>query len=332
MKARTLASVFLWLSSMLAGGCSVLGPGYMGPIQPPAKEIPVLVNDIRALQYGDEILVAFSISDRTTEGLPLKSLRSVDLYAGPNGPDASDPNGWSKSATHYSVPATMPGPFQHRIPAQPWLGKELVLRVRSTGPKGKVSLWSLPYTLGVIMPPARPSDLMAESRKDGVHLTWHGSGPKYRVLRSAGTEAPAPIADTDKPEYIDESVQFGMSYQYMVLAFADDQHQSATSEPFKTPTLADIFPPEAPTGVTATAGVNSIELEWDLNTEADFKGYNVFRSVDGGPYEKVASLITAATYHDMDVQAGKTYRYQISAVDLLNNESQRSAPVQAALQ
>ena len=78
--------------------------------------------------------------------------------------------------------------------------------------------------------------------------------------------------------------------------------------------------------------MNAIELQWDLNTEADFKGYNVFRSVDNGPYVKVASLITAATYHDTDVQPGKVYRYQVSAVDLLNNESDRCAPKSATLQ
>ena len=41
---------------------------------------------------------------------------------------------------------------------------------------------------------------------------------------------------------------------------------------------------------------------------------------------KVAFLITAATYHDTDVQPGKTYRYQVSAVDLLDNVSGRCPP------
>ena len=77
--------------------------------------------------------------------------------------------------------------------------------------------------------------------------------------------------------------------------------------------------------MTATPGVNAIELAWDRNTESDFKGYNVFRSVEGGPFEKIASLIEAPTYSDHQVEVGKKYRYAVSAVDLTGNESQRSA-------
>ena len=210
----------------------------------------------------------------------------------------------------------------------------MVLRVRSTGPKGRQSLWSQPFTLSVVAPLPRPTDLKAESQKDGVHLTWRGPEPKFRVLRAVADGMYEPLADTDKPEYLDDSAQFGMRYQYMVLAFADakdDKRQSLVSDPAATPILIDKFPPEVPAGIAAAPGVNTIELEWERNTEADFKGYNVFRSVDGAPFEKVASLIEAPTYSDMNVQPGKTYRYEISAVDLLGNESTRSEPVQAAL-
>lgn len=311
----------------------MLGPGYIGPIQSPPLGIPVAAINLRAIEYGDEIIAGFTIPNITTEGLDLKSLRSVDLYAGP-GEGAGDPNSWFRTAAHYSVPATAPGAFERRFPAQAWIGKDVVLRVRSTGPKGRQSLWSQPFTLSVVAPLPRPTDLKAESQKDGVHLTWRGPEPKFRVLRAVADGMYEPLADTDKPEYLDDSAQFGMRYQYMVLAFADakdDKRQSLVSDPAATPILIDKFPPEVPAGIAAAPGVNTIELEWERNTEADFKGYNVFRSVDGAPFEKVASLIEAPTYSDMNVQPGKTYRYEISAVDLLGNESTRSEPVQAAL-
>ena len=336
-KAQTSRSVLLALA-VFSSGCRILGPGYIGPIQPPVLDIPQLVSDLRAVEYGDQIIAAFTIPSLTTEGKPLTSLRSVDLYAGP-GDNAGDPNVWSRTATHYSVPAPAgssglaPGPFEYRIPVQAWIGKDMILRVRSTGPKGKLSVWGQPVVLNVIAPVAKPTNLAAQSLKNGVQLTWQAPGPKYRVLRSTGTEAPQPIADTDKPEYLDEGVQFGMTYQYRVLAMTDDKHQSLISDPLPQPLArVDTFPPEVPTGLTATPGVNTVELEWELNTEADFKGYNVFRSVDNGPYEKVASVIPAATYHDTNVQAGKTYRYQVSAVDMSNNESQRSMPESITIQ
>jgi hypothetical protein len=329
---QTILSVSL-VSLLLVDleGCRLLGPGYIGPIQSPPLDIPVSVSDLRAIEYGDQIIAGFTIPRITTEGLELRSLRAVDLYVSPAGPAANDPNSWYTTARHYSVPATVPGAFERRFSAQEWIGKDVVMRVRSTGPKGRLSQWSLPFTMSVVAPLQPPTDLKFESRKDGVHLTWRGSGPKYRVLRAVAGGVPEPLADTDKPEYVDDSAQFGMRYQYMVLAFADEKQQSLASEPVTTPTLADTFPPEVPAGITATAGVNTIEVEWERSTESDFKGYNVFRSVDGANFEKVASLLEAPTYSDMNVQPGKTYRYEVSAVDLLNNESARSQPVQAAL-
>jgi hypothetical protein len=305
---------------LLLSSCAVLGPGYIGPIQPPVLDIPVSVSDLRALEYGDQIIAEFTISNLSTEAKPMKTLRAIDFYAGPGGPGSDDPNSWVHSATHYAVPPAAgstlaPGSFEVQVPVQAWVAKDVVLRVRSTGPKGRQSLWSLAFALNVTAPLVQPSAVTPDSRKDGVRLTWKGSGPKYRVLRATGNAAPEPLGETDKTEYL------------------DDKHQSAISDPLKTPiTPKDIFPPEVPTGLTADPGVNTIELLWELNTEADFKGYNVFRSVDNGPFVKVASLITAALYHDTDVQPGKTYRYQVSAVDLIDNESDRCSPVGAALQ
>ncbi len=164
-------------------------------------------------------------------------------------------------------------------------------------------------------------------------MTWRGMGPKYRVLRSVADGMPEKLADTDKPEYLDDSAQFGTRYQYMVLAFSRTKTSRASCRNrCRCPSLPSIcFRLDAPAGITAVAGVKTIELEWERNTESDFKGYNVFRSVDGAPFEKVASLIDAPTYSDTNVQPGKTYRYAISAVDLTGNESARSEPVQAAL-
>ncbi len=337
--AAVVSGAALLLAALLLNACAILGPGYIGPIQNPAVEIPVLVTDLRAVEYNDQIIAFFTLPKLTTEGKELKTVRAIDFYAGPGGPGSNDPNSWFHTATHYSVPAPpgssalVPGPYEYPIPAQAFVGKDIVLYVRSTGPKGRQSLWSLPAVLNVTAPIPQPTDVMAESRKDGVRLSWKGSGPKYRLLRSTGTAMPEPVGESDKPEYLDDSAQFGTTYQYLVLAFADDKHQSAISDPLKTPiTPEDKFPPDVPSGVTANAGVSAIELLWELNTEADFKGYNVFRSVDNAPFVKIASLITAATYNDADVQPGKAYRYQVSAVDLLDNESDRSAPIQAALQ
>jgi fibronectin type 3 domain-containing protein len=41
-------------------------------------------------------------------------------------------------------------------------------------------------------------------------------------------------------------------------------------------------------------------------------------------------LLTLPTYSDHNVEHGKTYRYQVSAVDQKNNESAKSAVAEVA--
>jgi fibronectin type 3 domain-containing protein len=78
--------------------------------------------------------------------------------------------------------------------------------------------------------------------------------------------------------------------------------------------------------LSAVPTPQSIELAWTRNTEPDFRGYNIFRSVDNRPFEKIASLIGDPTYGDSNIEAGKKYRYTLSAVDLTGNESAQSSP------
>jgi hypothetical protein len=306
------------------------GCGYIGNPLPPALDIPSPVVDLRAAEDGDRILVEFTIPPLTTEGLPLKGLRSVDLYVGPpNTP--FNPDTWAATAKHFEVPADSPGPAAFdQIPARDWTGQSLELAVRATGPKGKVSAWSNLVPLIVGAPLAPPAGLKADNTADGVKLTWSGSGPKYRVFRSVGNAQPAAIGEADQPEYLDNSAQFGTEYHYLVMAFEGETRRSVVSQPASV-TPIDKFPPAIPAGVTAAAGVNAIELAWVRNTEADFKGYNVYRATGDGPFEKIASLIETPAYSDTKAETGKSYRYQISAVDLLNNESARSEIVTASL-
>jgi hypothetical protein len=310
---------------ILLSGC-----GYIGNPLPPALDIPSPVTDLRAAEDGDRILVEFTIPPLTTEGLPLKNLRSVDLYVGPpNTP--FNPDTWASTAKHFEISADSPGPVAFdQIQARDWVGQSVELGVRATGPKGKTSSWSnlIPLTVGP--PLATPSRLEAENTAEGVKLTWAGAGPNYRVFRWVGNAPPAAIGESEQPAYLDNFAQFGTQYHYLVMAFEGNTRRSVVS-PTASVTPIDIFPPAVPSGVTAATGINTIELAWVRNTEADFKGYNVYRSEGTGAFEKIASLIETPAYTDSKVEQGKTYRYQLSAVDLLGNESAKSEPVTGSL-
>jgi len=307
------------------------GCGYVGQVQPPTLDIPQKVIDLRAAEEGSQITAEFSIAEKTTENLQLKSVRSIELFAGPVD-NAGDAERWSASATRYEIAAKAPGALMQQFPAAAWVGKSVVLRVRSTGPKGKRSEWSEPVVLEVVAPLARPSNVATESRKDGVLLAWTGTAPHFRVFRAAGDAPPQQLGESDKAEYLDDSAAFGTTYRYYVMAFAAEAQRSEVSEASQSITPVDKFPPEVPAGLTATAAGNTIELAWQGNTEPDFRGYNVYRSVGGGAFEKITPMpIESPVYSDTKVETGKMYHYALTALDLAGNESEKSAPQSASL-
>ena len=81
--------------------------------------------------------------------------------------------------------------------------------------------------------------------------------------------------------------------------------------------LADIFPPDAPTGLVAVAGAGAVSLTWNANAEADLAGYVVLRGRD--PEAELEALtpepIAVTNYRDTDVEAGIGYVYAVQALD-----------------
>ena len=99
-------------------------------------------------------------------------------------------------------------------------------------------------------------------------------------------------------------------------------------------TGGDTTPPAMPTGLVATAGDGTVDLDWADNGESDLDGYLVYRATSsGGPYAALtASPILDSVYTDTSVSNGTTYHYVVSAVDLSGNESATSAEVAATPQ
>jgi hypothetical protein len=100
--------------------------------------------------------------------------------------------------------AAAPGPIHDEIPASEWIGKDVVLTVRATGPKGKSSEWSNAVPLSVGVPLDVPANLVAQNVPEGVRLRWQGAGPRYRIFRALTDQAPDRLAESDQPEYVDK--------------------------------------------------------------------------------------------------------------------------------
>jgi hypothetical protein len=114
---------------------------------------------------------------------------------------------------------------------------------------------------------------------------------------------------------------------------------SAQEPPDPDRALVDsVLPPAPVTTLVATdfkydTGTK-IELSWVPSIDAvpeigRVSGYEVFRSVDGGPFESIADLLPKANnYEDEAVERGRTYVYYVTTyADGLSAESIRTAPL-----
>lgn len=330
---------FARVESVIAGLLLASGCGYVGPPRPPALNIPTPVQDLRAMEFGDQVLVQFTVPMLTTEGIVQQRLRAVEVFAGP-GQLPLDAGQWAAAANRYPVtmPATIPagGPVETSFPARDFVGREIVIGVRITGATGRDSDWGTHLFLMIHAPLTAPAALEVANIAVGVGLRWTGNSPRYRVLRSTpdapveANRALVPIGETEALQFVDMNTIYGTQYRYVLIGFSDEQHQSLGSEP-RSITPVDVFAPATPAGLRAEAGPQSVEVGWTQNAEDDFQSYIVRRAVDGGPLEIVLRMLTTPAYSDRAVEAGKRYRYTVSAIDMLGNESAASEPVTAML-
>ena len=307
--------------------------GYVGPVVPPSPELPIAVADLSVKERGDRIVINFSTPPRTTDNLPIKNFSEIDLRIGPR-PSPFDLDRWSASAKQYSILPPEPNdpddprpqPIEKSIPASDWQGQSVAVAVRTAiKRKGHYSQWSNVVRLQIV-PPLAPPDIKLEATAQGVRISWpsQGEGLHFDIYRQGlGAKQPAQIGTAEQNEYVDTAAQYDTPYKYSVVAVKNSAESLPSSPESITP--KDIFPPSVPAAITGLATPVSIEISWQRSPEPDLKGYFIYRSVDGGPYTRQGDLLTLPDYSDHNVEHGKTYRYQVSAIDQNGNESGKSA-------
>ncbi len=345
---------FLWQISLVSVFAAC---GVQAPPRPPRVEIPETIKDLSAFQIGRTIHLAFTMPVLATDGEGLNKPVTIDTFravapAGqqPGQPDTSGPP-W-RSLLPNEVPAYLhDGKVDYPIELSPQefrqqqgsvLSFAVVTftrgfrgRMRKSNPSNVVSTALLDVTQPV-------TNLEAKTSQTALRLTWgkptetltglppvHVSG--YRVYQSpTGKPDSFQLLDTAVSNHFeDTNFQFGRQYFFRVSAVTTVNGVTAESDP-SSPigvTPRDVFPPPVPTGLTAVNAAGAVDLLWNATSAPDLAGYNVYRSTNGGPFERInKQLAPTPIFHDQTVAAGNRYQYAVAAVDLSGNESAKSQP------
>jgi hypothetical protein len=306
-----------------------VGCGYVGQPLPPALKRPVRVTDLAAVQRGSNIIIQFSVPKVTTEDLPIKGTPDIDLRVG-FADSPFQPEVWKRTSDRIPVPDSDKPIARVEVPAAKWYGKTVVIGLETYGPRKRSAGPSNYKVLNVVAALPTPEGVVVANARDAVRLDWHAAAPEFRILRKLAEDQNwAQIGTANRPTYTDETIEYGKKYEYLVQSIEKvgdaDYAESELSE-IKAIAPEDKFAPAVPAGVSAVPGTRNIEIVWDRNTEKDFASYKVYR--DG---VKVADGLTAPAYSDRDVKQGVTYRYQVTSVDTVGNESGKSVPIESAL-
>jgi len=170
-----------------------------------------------------------------------------------------------------------------------------------------------------------------------VKLKWNnpyylqGKGKEDKIAgyniyrRRAGDEFFKPVnkALIRKTSFVDMKIKKDNVYEYVVKSvdnFFPPWHESFPSGTVVIDT-ADRVPPETPSGLVAVGGVDRISLRWGKSVSGDVAGYNIYRSdSESGEFILQNEGVLANEYYDdVNVQAGESYYYRVSAVDNSDN-------------
>ena len=318
-----------WPVAVLISAVVLCGCGYVGDPLPPALNIPQRIEDLRAVQVGDRIVVEFTLPLLTTEGLPLTHPGPADVRIGV-APPPFEVRTWADAAKQVSTTQVGTRAVRMEIPVREWLGTEVIIGVRSRN-RDRFSDWSNLVALNVVPPLAVPVDLRAESHPQGARIAWRSPDSRpnllFHVYRTEpkGQERLVGSA-VDKTEFVDAQATFGKAYQYRVQAVLDKSLSEFAGPVEVTP--RDEFAPAVPAGVISVVGVSAVELTWQRSPDADLKGYRIYRGEAGADLSVHVDLVNSPSFRDRQVMSGQKYRYAISAVDRADNESAKSQIVE----
>ncbi len=169
---------------------------------------------------------------------------------------------------------------------------------------------------------------------------WNGDysdiGFVYNVYRKEGNNKFRRVNeniiirdDSSTPEYDDLWLEEGIKYSYKV-SISDPVGNESKFSNIAEVLLKDETPPSIVSNVMSEAYQSGMKISWNMSTELDAKGYNVYRASSlKGTFKKInKSIVPVDTpyYMDSTIVEKQQFFYTITAIDKTNNEGKQSNP------
>ncbi len=326
--------------------------GVPGVPQPPSLNLPQPVTDLAATRKGDKVTLTWTPPRETTDQETVRRLGVTKICRQVGAQPMTSCTQIVGQVAPRQLPAGKPAQFTEVLPrlleAENPTGLA-TYAVVTENPNGRAAGLSNQVKVALAPVPEPPSQLEAKVTEAGVEISAAGassSAAQYHLFRRSepnganvdlGAESPTTRAGTAVPlRVLDRSAEWEHTYWYhvtpVVTITADGRQYTVPGDdsPSVEVFVHDIFPPAAPTGLQAVYSpvqgqAGFIDLTWRPNTESDLAGYNVYRHEEGAAPVKINSeLVKTPAFRDEHVEAGKTYFYSVTAVDLRGNESGKS--------
>jgi hypothetical protein len=238
----------LWISAL--AGCAA--PGEPHPPRPP---VPEAVTDLAGQQFGDSVVLTFTLPESSVEGVPLAAPPQIEIYRDFVPAGATPPQQLAPKALVYTIPSAVvdtyliEGRVRFADPLPPenvaqHEGQQVVYLVRTRASKRKDSADSNLVAVQLHAVPQPISAISVTVTEEAIELRWQppeetATGAAvappvdYRIYRAevapgGETEAarnpsqaklavpPALLGVTPTPSYRDTQFQFGRTYLYTV--------------------------------------------------------------------------------------------------------------------
>jgi hypothetical protein len=197
-------------------------------------------------------------------------------------------------------------------------------RVELRKEKGSDRAESDPVSVDGAPLPGIGGDIAIEGREGAIFLRWAApveapAGLLYTVYRRGrGKSGPISREPLTVTSFTDTRITREAEYCYQIQTAIQSgvvRVEGPRSREICASSV-DRTPPPAPGGIRLMYVEGAFSLSWFPVESGDPAGYNIYRSVDRGPFVKVNTGLVAGTgYRDSDLEVGMEYGYRVTAVD-----------------